>query len=102
MLKDLKNKALALGMKAMDTDAAKKVMSSDDFQSFAMKAMQTGFKVRQDLDSAKKMVAQRLNVATEDDLKSLKRQIDRLERNVRNLSNENEKLKAELETQKGE
>lgn len=102
MFKDIKNKALALGMKAMDTEQAKKVMSSEDFQGFMMKALQTSFKVREDLNSAKKVVAQRLNVATEDDLKNLKRQIDRLERNVRNLSTENEKLKAEMENQKGE
>ena len=93
MINDMKKKALSLGMKAMDTDAAKKMMTSPEFQKVVMKALQTGVKVRQDLNNAKKVMARSLNVATGDDLKEMKRNIDRLERRVRNLKTENEKLK---------
>lgn len=97
MLKDLKDKALRLGMDAMDTDAAKKMMGSAEFQKVVMKAFQTSFKVRQDLNNAKKVVARRLNVATGDDLKEMKRTIDRLERRVKNLKDDNDRLKATVE-----
>jgi len=97
MLKDLKDKALRLGMDAMDTDAAKKMMGSAEFQKVVMKAFQTSFKVRQDLNNAKKVVAKRLNVATGDDLKEMKRTIDRLERRVKNLKDDNDRLKATVE-----
>lgn len=99
MLKDLKDKALKMGMEAMDTDAARKLMGSPEFQKVVMKAFQTSFKVRQDLNNAKKVVARQLNVATGDDLKEMKRTIDRLERRVKNLKDENDKLKATMEKQ---
>jgi polyhydroxyalkanoate synthesis regulator phasin len=96
MLKNLKEKALDGAMKVMQTDGAKKVMNSAEFQKMMMKAFQASFKVKQDLDEAKRTLAKRLNVATGDDLRDLKRTIDRLERRVKDLKRENEDLKTKV------
>ncbi len=96
MLKSLKDKAMSGAMKVMQSDKARKMMSSAEFQKVMMKAFETGFRVKQDLDSAKKTVARSLNVATGDDLADMKRTIDRLERKVRDLKSENESLRDEM------
>lgn len=97
MLKKFKDKALEGAMKAMGNDQVQKVMSSPDVQKFVMRAFQTGMRVRSDIDDARRMVVKRMNVATGDDLENLKRTLDRLERKVQNLKDENETLKEKLE-----
>lgn len=96
MLKMLKEKALDGAMKVMQTDGAKKVMNSAEFQKMMTKAFQTTFKVKQDLDEAKRTLAKKLNVATDDDLQNLKRTIDRLQRRVKDLKDQNEELKTKV------
>jgi hypothetical protein len=97
MLKDLKDKALANAMKAMQAEPVQKVMNSPEFQKTMFRALQTGMKLKTDVDEARKNVAKHLNVATNDDLEDLKRNIDRLERKVRDLKTENKDLKTKVE-----
>ncbi|MEO1271231.1 MAG: hypothetical protein AAFX99_24330, partial [Myxococcota bacterium] len=66
-----------------------------EVQKAMMKAVQTGFKVKEDIDNTRKVLAKRLNIATGDDLANLKRKLDRLERRVSDLREENEHLRAQ-------
>ncbi|MCA9562945.1 MAG: hypothetical protein KC561_05625 [Myxococcales bacterium] len=84
-LKNLKSKAMEAGMKFMQSDKGQKIMSNPDVQKAMSKAFQTAFKVKQGVDGAKKNLAKRMSVATEDDLKNLKRTLDRLERKVKKM-----------------
>ncbi len=97
MFKNLKDKAIDGAMKAMGNDQVQKVMNSPEFQQFMFRAFQTGMKVKSDVEEARKVVVKRMNVATGDDLEDLKRTLDRLERKVRDLKDENETLKEKLD-----
>ena len=97
MFKKFKDKALENAMKAMGNDKVQEVMSSPEFQSFMLRAFQTSMKVKNDVGEARKTIAKRMNVVTGDDLEDLKRNLDRLDRKVRDLKDENETLKEKLE-----
>lgn len=81
----LKGKAMEAGMKFMQSDKGQKLMANPDVQKAMQWAFQTSFKVQGKVRDTKKTVAKRLSVATEDDLKDLKRTIDRLERKVKKM-----------------
>lgn len=101
MIKSFKDKAMAGAAKLMQSQQAQKLMTSPEFQKVMMKAFQTGMKVKSDLDSTKRNLAKKMNVATEDDLVTLKRKLDRLERRVTSLRDENADLKAKLSDAEG-
>jgi len=70
----------------MQSDQGQKIMSKPEVQKAMTWAFQTSFKVKNNIDSAKKAAAKRFSVATEDDLKDLKRTLDRLERKVKKMN----------------
>jgi len=97
MFKQFKDKALQGAMKIMQSEQAQKVMSSPEVQKAMMKAVQTGFKVKEDIANTRKVLTKRLNIASGDDLANLKRKLDRLERKVSDLRDENENLRAQVD-----
>jgi len=97
MFKKFKDKALENAMKAMGNDKVQQMMNSEDFQRFMLRAFQTGMSVKGDLDEVRKTLVKRMNVASGDDLEDLKRTLDRLERKVRDLKDENEDLKEKID-----
>ncbi len=97
MFKKLKDAALEGAMKAMGNDQVQKMVNSPEMQKIMFRALQTGMKVKNDVTDARRVLAERMNVATGDDLEDLKRKLDRLERKVQNLRDENETLKEKLE-----
>lgn len=84
-LKEIKQRAMNGAMKLMQTDTAQKVMSKPEFQKAMAWAFQTSVKVKDNIEDTKKKLAKRFAVATEDDLKDLKRTIARLERKVKKM-----------------
>jgi hypothetical protein len=97
MWKKLKDRAVSGAMKVASSDRARKVMDSDEFQSAVFRAVTTGLRVKRDLAEARRVLAKQLDVATGDDLADLKRELDRLERRVRNLRDENDELRDQLD-----
>lgn len=90
---DWKDDMFKAAMKVMQNPTAQKVMSSDKVQKAVGKAFQAGFQVKTEIDERKAQFAKRLNLATSDDLRTMKRELDRLQRQVAKLKKENESLK---------
>ncbi len=80
---DIKGQLLAGAMKLMQTDGAKKMMASPQFQNAMAYAFRTTYKVRTDMENTKKRMASTLNLVTRDELRELRRNVERLERRVR-------------------
>ncbi len=90
---DWREKILKSAMKVMQNPGAQKVMSNEKFQNALGKAFQTGFAIKSEIDEQKNNLAKRLNLATSDDLRTMKRELDRLQRQVGKLKKENSDLK---------
>ena len=88
-----REKVLKRAMKVMQNPSAQKVMSNEKFQNALGKAFQTGFAIKTEIDDQKNHLAKRLNLATNDDLRTMKRELDRLQRQVGKLKKENSDLK---------
>ena len=93
MFKRFKDKALESAVKLMQSEQAQKLVSSAEVQKAVLKAVKTGFKVKEDISNTRRVVVERLNIATGDDLVDLKRKLDHLERRVNHLKKENEHLR---------
>ena len=87
-------------MKVMQSERAQKLMTNESVQSAIGKAFQTGFAVKEELDESKQKFAKKLNLATGDDLRTMKRELDRLQRQVTKLKKEKEDLSTELDDKK--
>ena len=83
MWKNLTEKAIGGAIKALQSDRAQRVLNNKDLHNAVERAVETGSKLRDDLAQARRMLAKRLDVATGDDLAELKKNLDRLERKVR-------------------
>lgn len=90
---DWREKVLKRAMKVIQNPNAQKVMSNEKFQNALGKAFETGFAIKTEIDDQKSHLAKRLNLATNDDLRTMKRELDRLQRQVGKLKKENSELK---------
>lgn len=97
MFKKFKEKAFEGAMKAMGDERLQKVIGSPEVQKVMTRALATGLRMRSDFEEARRNIVNRMNVATGDDLEDLKLKLDRLERKVRDLRDENETLREHLE-----
>lgn len=82
-MKDIKGQLFTGAMKLMQTDTARKVMASKQFQNAMAYAFRTTFKMRNEVDGAKKKFAGTFNLVTRDELRELRRNVERLERKVK-------------------
>lgn len=92
-MSDWKEQLLKNAMKVMQSSSAQKVMSNEKFQDAIGKAFEKGFAIKSEIDEQKIHLAKRLNLATNDDLRTMKRELDRLQRQVGKLKKENKALK---------
>lgn len=90
---DWKEEMFKAAVKVMQNPTAQKVVGNEKVQKAFGKALQTGFQVKAEIDEKKAGFARRLNLATSDDLRTMKRELDRLQRQVARLKKENESLK---------
>ncbi len=90
-MNDIKGQLIASAMKVMQTDGARKIMASPQFQNAMAYAFRTSYKMRTDVENTKKRVAGAFNLVTRDELRELRRNVERLERRVRKA----EKTKSE-------
>lgn len=85
-----KEQLLNSAMKAMQSDTARKVMSNERFQQAMALAFRTTFKVRSNIDNTKKRIAKSLNMVTKEELRDLRRSVERLERRLRRSEKAND------------
>ena len=89
-----KDEMFKAAVKLMQNPTAKKVMGNDKVQKAVGKAFEAGFQVKSELDEQKARFAKRLNLATSDDLRTMKRELDRLQRQVTKLKKEKQELQS--------
>ncbi len=90
-----KDEVFKAAMKVMQDPRAQKVMSNDKVQKAVASAFKASFSIKSELDDKKADVARKLNLATSDDLRTMKRELDRLQRQVARLKKQNEDLQKE-------
>jgi sensor histidine kinase YesM len=88
---DWKDKFMKNAMKAMQNPTVQKVLSSEKAQKTLANAFKASYTFKSQLDEKKEEVARRFNLATSDDLRSMKRELDRLQRQVERLRREKER-----------
>jgi polyhydroxyalkanoate synthesis regulator phasin len=77
-------------MKVMQNPTAQKVVSNDKFQKAVTGAFKASFAIKSELEDKKADIARKMNLATSDDLRTMKRELDRLQRQVAKLKKEKE------------
>ncbi len=89
---DWKQELLKSAMKAMSNPTVQKIISNEKTQKAFAQAFKTSYTIKSQLDETKANVAKRMNLATSDDLRSMKRELDRLQRQVERLKREKKEL----------
>lgn len=80
-----KEELLKKGMKAMQSETAQKIMGNEKVQKGFAAAFKAGYDLKHGIDEKKSDFAKRFNLATRDDLRDMKRELDRLRRQVSSL-----------------
>src|SRR5690554_5158084 len=91
---DMKDDFLKMAMKAMQNPTVQKVMANEKVQKGFANAFKASFDVKNKLDQKKSEFAEQLNLATKDDLRTMKRELDRLQRQVSKLNQQKKDAKA--------
>lgn len=89
-MSEWKDELLKAAMKVMQNPTAQKVVSSDQFQKAVSGAFKASFAIKSELDDKKADLARKMNLATGDDLRNMKRELDRLQRQVARMKKEKE------------
>lgn len=92
---DWKNELLKGAMKAMNNPTVQKIVSNEKTQKAFASAFKASYNIKSQLDDTKANVAKKMNLATSDDLRSMKRELDRLQRQVERLKREKQELEQE-------
>lgn len=94
-MSEWKDEVFKAAMKVMQNPTAQKVISNDKVQKTIAGAFKASFSIKNELDGRKAEVAKKLNLATSDDLRTMKRELDRLQRQVARLKKQNDDLKTD-------
>lgn len=93
MSNSLKDDLLNGAMKALQSPTAQKIMNSEKVQKGVAKAFKASYEIKTGLDERKEEFVRKFNLATQDDLRTMKRELDRLNRQVDHLKRERDKDK---------
>jgi len=96
---DWKDDVFKAAMKVMQNPKAQKVMSNDKVQKAVASAFKASFTIKNEIDDRKAKFAGNLNLATSDDLRTMKRELDRLQRQVAKLKKQNQDLSQKDDTE---
>ncbi len=86
----MKDDFLNLAMKAMQNPTVQKLMANEKVQKGFANAFKASYEVKSKLDEKKAEFAEQFNLATQDDLRTMKRELDRLQRQVSKLRRQNQ------------
>lgn len=87
-MSDLKDDIMKAAMKALQNEKVQKFMSNEKVQKGMAEAFKAGYELKSQLDETKQDVLDSLNLASTDDLREMKRELDRLRRQVSRLEKE--------------
>lgn len=85
---NLKDKAMQTAMRLMQNKRVQKAMQSPRLQQAVSRAIERGTSMKADFDELKRTMVDRLDLATEDDLRSMKVELERLQREMAQLKSE--------------
>lgn len=88
-----KDEFMKAAMKALQNPKVQKIMSNEKVQKGMAEAIKASYEVRSQFDEKKKELAEKLNLATSDDLRTMKRELDRLQRQVSRLKEQQRRQK---------
>ena len=88
-MSNVKDDFMKLAMKAHQHEQVQKLMANEKVQKGFANAFKASYEIKSQLDEKKEDFAERLNLATKDDLRSMKRELDRLQRQVSRLKKKN-------------
>lgn len=88
MSKSFKDDLLNSAMKALQSETAQKIMNNEKVQQGVARAFRATYDLKTGLDEKREEFARRFNLATQDDLRTMKRELDRLTRQVDSLKRE--------------
>jgi polyhydroxyalkanoate synthesis regulator phasin len=92
-MSDIKDDIMKAAMKALQNEKVQKFMSNEKVQKGMAEAFKAGYELKSQIDDTKQDVLESLNVATSDDLREMKRELDRLRRQVSRLEKEQRERK---------
>ncbi|TVR02907.1 MAG: hypothetical protein EA398_06640 [Deltaproteobacteria bacterium] len=81
-IEKLKARALEKAMKIAQSDSAQQIMADERFQRAFAQVFESSMKARDSIEKTRRDLAHRFNLATEDDLRDMKRKLERLERRL--------------------
>jgi polyhydroxyalkanoate synthesis regulator phasin len=84
----MKDDFLKMAMKAMENPTVQKLMANEKVQKGFANAFKASYEVKSKLDEKKAEFAEQFNLATKDDLRTMKRELDRLQRQVSRMRRE--------------
>ena len=82
-MRDFKAHLLNQSMKLLQSENAQKIMASPQLQNAMSLVFRVSFKVKNDIQSTKKRLASALDLVTKDELRDLRRNVERLERRLK-------------------
>lgn len=88
---NVKDDFMKLAMKALQNEHVQKLMANEKVQQGFANAFKASYEIKSQLDEKKQDFAESLNLATKDDLRSMKREMDRLQRQVSRLKKKENK-----------
>lgn len=91
-MSEWKDDVFKAAMKVMQNPKAQKVMGNEKVQKAVASAFKASFTLKNEIDDRKSKFAGKLNLATSDDLRTMKRELDRLQRQVARLKKQNQDL----------
>lgn len=90
IMSKIKQELLKRAMDAMTNPTVQKIVADERTQKAFANAFKATYTIKTRIDDTKAEMAKRLNLATGDDLRSMKRELDRLQRQVERLKKEKE------------
>lgn len=87
-MSNFKDTLFNVALKVMNNPTAQKIMSNETVQNTVGSAIGAGFTLKEKVDQTKKKIAGSFGLSTTDDLRDLKREVDRLQRQVDHLKEE--------------
>mgnify|MGYP006290577919 CR=1 FL=1 len=84
-MSNVKDDFMKIAMKAMQNEKVQKIMANEKVQESFANAFKASYELKSQFEEKKQELAERLNLATKDDLRSMKRELDRLQRQVSRL-----------------
>lgn len=85
-----KDTFFSTALKVMKNPTAQKILANENLQNAVGGAVNAGFTVKDKIEQQKKNLAKQFGLSTEDDLREIKREVDRLQRQVDRLKKRDE------------